>query len=355
MSSLHVKTFMHYMSIYCRFWKGLWRIFPSGWGEKGISTKKHIYRRHGFCKVMESKRSKAAIKWENMDYDILLKIFMTFSFIDLISSVSRVCSSWRSVCRDRVLWKTVDLSFLKVDSFTNVWQPYARSDWSSESLMDILKCVFSLSRGNVSCLIFHFDIYIKDKHLMYTAERFPKLKRLVLPAWTAITVDGFRQAVRRWEGLESMTIPCTYSPFDFMKAIGENCKNFAELKIMCRFDIEFATAITTFLPKLKVLSLRCTVLCADAFIHILNGLEHLEVLNLFHCTLDCFQHLEPIKVLWEDDVSILEKALRLREFLICPDSPCTTCQYRIDNEGTLVWPVFEKELLRMDEVNSLAI
>ncbi|KAK9276286.1 hypothetical protein L1049_005817 [Liquidambar formosana] len=329
-------------------------VFSKTRGERK-STLEHIHRRHRFSEMKENKHSTVR-KWENMPYDILLKIFMTLNIVDMVSGISGVCSSWRSACCDPVLWKTLDLSQLKSDYINIPSEPYAWSDdRSSEKLMQILKNALSLSRGNVTCLIFHFYIYIKDEHLIYTAERCPGLKRLVLPAWTKVTVEGFRKAVQMCKGLESMTVPCISSPSRIMEAISTNCKNFCELKIMCPFDMEFATAITTRLPKLKVLSLRCSMLFKEALVHILNYLEHLEVLNISHCLLlDIPQSPAPSRVFRELDASILEKASRLREFLTCQENSCTMCQYTINDEGILRWHIYEEGLWRMDEVNSLA-
>jgi len=51
-----------------------------------------------------------------MDYDILVKIFMSLNVMDLISVVSQVCSSWRSACCDPILWKKLDLCIQISDS-----------------------------------------------------------------------------------------------------------------------------------------------------------------------------------------------------------------------------------------------
>ena len=51
------------------------------------------------------------------------------------------------------------------------------------------------------------------------------------------------------------------------------------------FHINIASSLATFLPKLKVLSLRCSMLYKDALILNLDRLQHLEVLNMSHCFL----------------------------------------------------------------------
>lgn len=69
-----------------------------------------------------------------------------------------------------------------------------------------------------------------------------------------------------------------------MKTIGTNCKNFSELKLTCNFNLDYANAIVKYVPKLKVLSLRATIVFnKEILICILDDLKHLEALNICHC------------------------------------------------------------------------
>ncbi|XP_010255463.1 PREDICTED: F-box/LRR-repeat protein At3g48880 isoform X2 [Nelumbo nucifera] len=264
-------------------------------------------------------------RWEDMEIDIMVKIFKSFNIIELTSGISRVCSSWRLACCDPQLWRTLDLgllksNFIKIPSSPYVWV----SDSSDKKLMQILKVALGLSGGIVTCLIFHFNLYLKDDHLIYTAERCPRLKRLVLPAWNRVTKIGICKAVRMWKELESLTMPSIGYPPYIMKEISESCKNFTELKIM-------------------------------ALILILDCLEHLEVLNISHCLLiEVPPPPSPKVVLGELDETIKEKASRLREFITCQEDSCIMCQRTINDEGLMRWYKYEEGLWRMDEVRSLA-
>ncbi|XP_010255462.1 PREDICTED: F-box/LRR-repeat protein At3g48880 isoform X1 [Nelumbo nucifera] len=295
-------------------------------------------------------------RWEDMEIDIMVKIFKSFNIIELTSGISRVCSSWRLACCDPQLWRTLDLgllksNFIKIPSSPYVWV----SDSSDKKLMQILKVALGLSGGIVTCLIFHFNLYLKDDHLIYTAERCPRLKRLVLPAWNRVTKIGICKAVRMWKELESLTMPSIGYPPYIMKEISESCKNFTELKIMGTCDTLFASSIVSFLPKLKVLSLRCSMLYKEALILILDCLEHLEVLNISHCLLiEVPPPPSPKVVLGELDETIKEKASRLREFITCQEDSCIMCQRTINDEGLMRWYKYEEGLWRMDEVRSLA-
>lgn len=51
--------------------------------------------------------------WENMDRNILAKIFGMLNVVDIIMGASRVCVSWFLASHNRTLWKSVNLANLK--------------------------------------------------------------------------------------------------------------------------------------------------------------------------------------------------------------------------------------------------
>lgn len=151
-------------------------------------------------------------------------------------------------------------------------------------------------------------------------------------------------------------MPSIANPPYLIDEIARNCKNFSELKVMGPFDIFFASTLATYLPKLKVLSLRCSMLLKDALILILDGLESLEVLNISHCLLiEVPPPPAPRRVMRELDKTILEKASRLRKFLTCMEDSCIMCQRTRNDEGMMRWYKYEEGLWKEDEASSLAL
>ena len=196
--------------------------------------------------------------------------------------------------------------------------------------------------------------WIDNDHCLYC--RCPQLRRLVLPAWNRIKKTGICKAIRAWKDLESLTMPGIANPPYLMEEISKNCKNFRELKIMGPCDKFFASTLATYLPTLKVLSLRCSMLYKEALIIVLDSLPHLEVLNISHCLLiEVLPPPGPKKVVSEIDQSIIEKASRLREFLTCMNDSCTMCQRTKIDEGLMRWYRYEEGLWKADEVSSLAL
>ncbi|XP_030448911.1 F-box/LRR-repeat protein At3g48880 [Syzygium oleosum] len=296
-------------------------------------------------------------KWEDLDTDILVQIFQTFDIFELTSGIAHVCSAWRMACCDPLLWKTLDLSALESNFIRIPLEPYVYVHCQSDKeVTRLLKIALDLSRGSIQTLIFHFNLYLSDEQLTYTAERCPLVKRIVMPAWNRIKKTGICRAINMWPHLESMTMPSIANPPYLLEEISKNCKNFSKLKIMGPFDIFFASSLVLYIPKLKVLSLRCSVIFKDALITILDKLQDLEVLNISHCILieACPSPLLK-RVVKEIDPFIMDKANRLREFLVCMNDSCVMCQRARSDEGLMRWYKYEKGLWKSDEARSLAL
>ncbi|XP_068315940.1 F-box/LRR-repeat protein At3g48880-like isoform X2 [Pyrus communis] len=295
-------------------------------------------------------------KWEDLNIDILVRIFQSFDIFELTSGIAHVCSAWRLACCDPLLWKKLDLSMLKSNFIKIPLEPYVYVDGRSDkTLTRILKTSLSLSKGNIMTLVFHFNLFVSDDQLTYTAERCPQLKRLVMPAWNRIKKTGICKAIRCWKELESLTMPSIANPPYLLEEIKRNCKNFSELKIMGPCDIFFASTLVEHLPKLKVLSLRCSTLLKDVLIMILDRLEHLEVLNISHCLLiETPPPPATRRLVRQLDPLILEKASRLQRFLTCMQDSCVMCQRTKNDEGIMRWYKYEEGLWKEDEVSSLA-
>ncbi|GMP70194.1 hypothetical protein CsSME_00029144 [Camellia sinensis var. sinensis] len=113
--------------------------------------------------------------WEDMNTDILLKLFQSFDIFELTSAIPHVCSMWRMVASDPVLWGTLDLSMLKSNFIKTTQEPYIYVESRScQTLTRVLKIALNLSRGNILTLIFRYDLYVRDDQLTYTAERYVK-------------------------------------------------------------------------------------------------------------------------------------------------------------------------------------
>lgn len=121
----------------------------------------------------EEYESRRVRRWEELDTDILVRIFQKFSVFELTSGLAHVCRGWRAACCDPILWKTLDLSHMRSSFIKIPLEPYVYVERrSDEALTRILKLSMNLSGGNTRTLIFHFNLFLSDDQLTYTAERY---------------------------------------------------------------------------------------------------------------------------------------------------------------------------------------
>ncbi|KAJ3682214.1 hypothetical protein LUZ60_014787 [Juncus effusus] len=294
-------------------------------------------------------------KWDEMETDVLVKIFKLLNMVEL-GPASQVCKLWRVACSDPIIWSTLDLTRLESNFIQTRASPYIWVDERSDKrLARILKLTMSLSQESVTCLIFHYNLYMKDEHLSIISQRCPNLKHLIMPAWNRITKSGICAAIRRWPNLQSLTMPTIAHPPYILQEISRSCPNFQELKIMGTFDLLFASSIISHLPHLKVLSLRCSRVMKDALIVLLTSVQDLECLNISHCLiLEMVGRKHEVREL---DERVFKAGGFLKRFLVCEgkrkDGGCVMCERMVVDEGLMRWYRYEEDAWRYDEVASL--
>ncbi|CAK8575441.1 unnamed protein product [Lathyrus sativus] len=293
---------------------------------------------------------------KNVNTDLYVEIFKHIDIFESTFAAARFLEAWGKANNE--LWQTLDFSMLKSDFVRTGSAPFVWVHSGFDNVLyNLLFIALNSSRGNIKNLIFHHDLYLADDQFMYTAKRCPLVRRLVFLSWNRVKKISMRMAIRGWKDLESMTMPSIADPKYVFEEISENCKNFRELKVMGRFHLGFAKSLTMYLPKLRVLSIRCSELDKEALILILDKLEHLQVLNISHSCFvnDSNKSYEGYRFISESDCSISDKVSRLREFLMCSKESCIMCQRTKIDGGRPRWFKYEEGSWKDDEVSSLAL
>ncbi|KAL3538098.1 hypothetical protein ACH5RR_001464 [Cinchona calisaya] len=254
--------------------------------------------------------------WNDMDADILLKIFASLSVLDLVIRISGVCKSWRSLLQEPILWKTT----LDLSMFRNYFLSQ-NLDRANERGLYFFKIAMNRSSLQPKKLIFDITPTINDKFLIYVAERCPNLKELVVPSTQYIREGAIAKAFEFWGSLESLFISfysCLPSNTIF-ENIGAKCKNLTVLKIRsCMFGKETAATISKWMPGLKVFRIRCAEITKDTAEILVDTMVNLEELYLSISGIGhespSTQHrfLPPLQ-----DESMKLKVTRLRMFHFC--------------------------------------
>lgn len=171
-------------------------------------------------------------KWEDLDQDLLIKIFSKIDQDELLLDVSSVCLPWNSaVCE--LLFKgepgTLNLTPIQRVNF-GAFEYHMKPKVLMSILVKVMKSYsFDGNDGfsSITKMVFPSRVCVLDRHLVYLAQRSNKLKRLFLAAPEELTGKGFSRAIRNWHGIEEMLL----GPLDqvhlehIIKEIGINCKN----------------------------------------------------------------------------------------------------------------------------------
>ncbi|KAE7995453.1 hypothetical protein FH972_000242 [Carpinus fangiana] len=207
---------------------------------------------------------------------------------ELVETVSCVCSSWRLVCWDILLWKsenTLDFTALKRSCRRDFCESYHSV---ATKLMSVLKSIaFEEDRlTSVTSMVFHWALPLSDKHLVYLAERSPRLQRLSLYCAKRITDRGFSRAIRNWKAIEEMSLgsldPRYYD--HIIREIGIHCK---KLQVFCLCSLElneyFAVLIAENLRYLKELGLQNVSISRASLHAILSKCSKLVTVSITDC------------------------------------------------------------------------
>ncbi|XP_052111195.1 putative F-box/LRR-repeat protein 23 [Arachis duranensis] len=196
--------------------------------------------------------------WLDLPRDVVSAIFVKVGTIEVLRNVQRVCSLWRNVSRDPLIWRTIDM--------------HALGDLTDSD--DILDAIDSYLP-----LLFCLSIY-STSHL----------RRLCLIRCYSITDEGLCVVAEKLSRLEELDISISNLSKDPLETIGRSCPHLRTLKfniegyksphIECNED---AFAIAETMPALRHLQLFGNKLTNDGLLSILDGCPNLESLDLRQC------------------------------------------------------------------------
>ncbi|XP_031280010.1 uncharacterized protein LOC116138437 [Pistacia vera] len=255
-------------------------------------------------------------RWEDLDTHILKKIF---SFSDSPGNILRVCHSWRLCCFDILFWEhnVLDLSPLvaapgKVDSFSgrsfrlrrlipkNV-SSMAGFKHIDNKLMKLLesilygKDVFGISlehwRLSIRSLFIPKDLEISNQHLLYIAERTPRLESLTVLGTSRITSGGFANAVCNWKHVKHIILGHITSSQCFtyiLEEIGRVCRELRTLNVRGRLRFQASTAydVSKNLPDVERQKFEVAFLIRKVMNLFLSNCPKLEKILFDDCFID---------------------------------------------------------------------
>ncbi|BAT83816.1 hypothetical protein VIGAN_04104200 [Vigna angularis var. angularis] len=272
---------------------------------------------------MESTFRKKQKVNNDLIYDILVKIFLSLNVVD-VAVASLVCKSWNNACRDPSLWNKIDLSRLRSYCFNIPFNKVGAYRHSSLQMNQFLKHLLDLSNGNTTYIIFNFYVYLTNEQFIMVAQRTPNLKRVVLPKTGDFLRAGVDTVLSLWRGLESITTTSAVSNYYMILAIGKHYNNITVLKFSDgNFEEKHALAMTKYIPKLKILSIRHLIISWKALLCVLNFLEDLEKVNI--CNSLILDTAYPRAFVEMSELKDLLPTSSMEKLIYCETGTCLRC------------------------------
>ncbi|KAI3903581.1 hypothetical protein MKW98_032235 [Papaver atlanticum] len=208
----------------------------------------------------EPASSQGVRNWVELPLDVLSKIFLKFGAVDILCRAQSVCSTWRKVSKDPMLFRSIDMR------------------WN----------------------LYEFDIYDMETMAGEAVDRScgqlvesSSLRHLRLVSCQEVSFDALIKIAKKAVLLEELEICyCSFSgnKLDMLKTVGKACRQLKSFRLNCRgyrwrrveCDDE-ALAIAENMPQLRRLHLFRSKLTNVGLGAILNGCLHLEYLDLRQC------------------------------------------------------------------------
>ncbi|XP_022762654.1 F-box protein SKIP19-like [Durio zibethinus] len=214
--------------------------------------------------------------WLELPLDVTASILSRLGAIEILNSAQSVCCQWRKICKDPLMWRSIDMH--KLGEVCDM-------DYDLEKM-----CVHAVDRSCGNLLDINVEHFGSDELLIYIAERSGHLKRLRLVLCYNISDEGLSEAASKLPFLEELEIShCSISK-DALETVGRCCPLLKSFKFNIqgcrRFRVESdddALAIAQTMPNLHNLQLFGNRLTNDGLQAILNGCPYLESLDLRQC------------------------------------------------------------------------
>ncbi|KAJ7969051.1 F-box protein [Quillaja saponaria] len=214
--------------------------------------------------------------WLELPRDLITTILLKLGAIEILTSAQNVCSLWREICMDPLMWRAIDMHNLG-------------------DLLDIpygleIMCRHAIDRSCGQLVDINIEYFGTDELLKYITDSTSQLRRLQLRMCNNISDEGLIVAVRKLPLLEELEISyCSFST-DPLGTVGHSCPLLKSLRLNNKGSLrahlecnEEALAIAESMHGLRHLQLFGNKLTNDGLLAILDGCPELESLDLRQC------------------------------------------------------------------------
>ncbi|XVF68317.1 hypothetical protein PTKIN_Ptkin10aG0195000 [Pterospermum kingtungense] len=211
--------------------------------------------------------------WLDLPWEVTASILLRLGAIEIFESAQKVCTQWRSICKEPSMWRSIDM--------WNLGDLHDRP-YNLEKM-----CMHAIDRSACGLVDINIAYFGTDDLLSYIAQRTSNLKRLRLIMCWAVSDERLSEAASKFPLLEELEIYWGNVGEDGMKAVGRCCpllKTFKCNQPGCRDPAyqndEDAIAIAENMRGLHHLQLIGNYMTNKGLKAILDGCPYLESLDL---------------------------------------------------------------------------
>lgn len=224
---------------------------------------------------MSSARQKSSPNWLELPKEITATILQKLGAIDILKSAQSVCVQWRTICKEPLMWTTVDMRKLG--------DPDVDDDLEK-------MCRYAVDQSRGGLLNLNIEYFGTDELLHYITERCTQIRRLRFVCCYDVSDEGLCETSAKLPLLEDLELSYCRMSAEALAVVGQRCPSLKSLKLNSQgfrfphweYDDE-ALAIAKSMPELRHLQLFGNKLTNMGLKAILDGCPHLEFLDLRQC------------------------------------------------------------------------
>uniref|UniRef100_A0A7N1A7E1 F-box domain-containing protein n=1 Tax=Kalanchoe fedtschenkoi TaxID=63787 RepID=A0A7N1A7E1_KALFE len=166
------------------------------------------------AKCLSSDQSR---NWLELPPEVTAVILKKVGAVDILINAHRVCTAWRSICKDPSMWRSIDMQLGAVcDSWFEVdFEAMARHavDRSCGQLVDISVAQFAT-----------------DGFIHYIAQSSRQIRRLQIVSCHALSEDVLKETASKFPMLEELKVQSTQFSVAAVEAVGRCCPQLKTFK-----------------------------------------------------------------------------------------------------------------------------